>query len=442
MSQLTPGICHEPVHTWDLPVHTWDLSWASSYLGSVTSLVIIFLLCSLCECRTVDAINKLSSSSSAACVNSEWWMPQLSYHVPHLQFVWKRSDGCCQCQSGWRWWTYVAWLLPPPPRPWCVCNHSNRDTDTSHTDTSHIDTMTHHTLPPPPPRPWCVCNHSNRDTNTSHTDTSHIDTMTHHTLPPPPPRPWCVCNHSNRDTDTSHTDTSHIDTMTHHTLPPPPAWLGASATIPTDTLTHHTQTHWHMTHWQQTHWHITHRHMTHWQQTISHHTLTTDTMTHHTQTTDISHTNNRHTTQRQQTQTPDTLHTSSSSTPALVRLRPFQQTQWHITPHTVTHLDPSHTTLKTQTHYDPLHNTQYTDKWHITHPDPPHNTQYTDNKHTIHLIHRQATCCTVVGKNTSIWACDKRCSRLTRVCLYTPIYFCLTTVTRNCRCFYSVCIDE
>ena len=156
MSQLTSGICHEPVRTWDLPVHTWDLSWASSYLGSVTSLVIIFLLCSLCECRTVDAINKLSSSSSAACVNSEWWMPQLSYHVPHLQFVWKRSDGCCQCQSGWRWWTYVAWLLPPPPRPWCVCNHSNRDTDTSHTDTSHIDT--------------------------SHTDTSHIDTMTHHTL--------------------------------------------------------------------------------------------------------------------------------------------------------------------------------------------------------------------------------------------------------------------
>ena len=27
-----------------------------------------------------------------------------------------------------------------------------------------------------------------------------------------------------------------------------------------------------------------------------------------------------------------------------------------------------------------------------------------------------------------IWACDKRCSRLTRVCLYTPIYFRLTTV--------------
>ena len=41
-----------------------------------------------------------------------------------------------------------------------------------------------------------------------------------------------------------------------------------------------------------------------------------------------------------------------------------------------------------------------------------------------------------------IWACDKRCSRLTRVCLYTPIYFCLTRVTRNCGCFYSVCIDE
>ena len=41
-----------------------------------------------------------------------------------------------------------------------------------------------------------------------------------------------------------------------------------------------------------------------------------------------------------------------------------------------------------------------------------------------------------------IWACDKRCSRLTRVCLYTPIYFRLTTVTRNCGCFYSVCIDE
>ena len=41
-----------------------------------------------------------------------------------------------------------------------------------------------------------------------------------------------------------------------------------------------------------------------------------------------------------------------------------------------------------------------------------------------------------------IWACDKRCSCLTRVCLYTPIYFCLTTVTQNCGCFYSVCIDE
>ena len=41
-----------------------------------------------------------------------------------------------------------------------------------------------------------------------------------------------------------------------------------------------------------------------------------------------------------------------------------------------------------------------------------------------------------------IWACDKRCSRLTRVCLYTPIYFRLTRVTRNCGCFYSVCIDE
>ena len=41
-----------------------------------------------------------------------------------------------------------------------------------------------------------------------------------------------------------------------------------------------------------------------------------------------------------------------------------------------------------------------------------------------------------------IWACDKRYSRLTPVCLYTPIYFRLTTVTRNCGCFYSVCIDE
>ena len=41
-----------------------------------------------------------------------------------------------------------------------------------------------------------------------------------------------------------------------------------------------------------------------------------------------------------------------------------------------------------------------------------------------------------------IWACDKRCSRLTWVCLYTPIYFRLTSVTWNCGCFYSVCIDE
>ena len=41
-----------------------------------------------------------------------------------------------------------------------------------------------------------------------------------------------------------------------------------------------------------------------------------------------------------------------------------------------------------------------------------------------------------------IWACDKRCSRLTRVCLYAPIYFRLTRVTWNCGCFYSVCIDE
>ena len=41
-----------------------------------------------------------------------------------------------------------------------------------------------------------------------------------------------------------------------------------------------------------------------------------------------------------------------------------------------------------------------------------------------------------------IWACDKRCSCLTCVCLYTPIYLRLTTVTRNCGCFYSVCTDE
>ena len=45
-------------------------------------------------------------------------------------------------------------------------------------------------------------------------------------------------------------------------------------------------------------------------------------------------------------------------------------------------------------------------------------------------------------KTMGIWACEKRCSRLTRVCLYTPIYFRLTTVTQNCGCFYSVCTDE
>ena len=39
-------------------------------------------------------------------------------------------------------------------------------------------------------------------------------------------------------------------------------------------------------------------------------------------------------------------------------------------------------------------------------------------------------------KGMSLW------QKVTRVCLYTPIYFRLTTVTQNCGCFYSVCIDE
>ena len=67
-------------------------------------------------------------------------------------------------------------------------------------------------------------------------------------------------------------------------------------------------------------------------------------------------------------------------------------------------------------------------------------------KHSSHLMHTGGSSSfnkkEWVMKEWPIWACDKRCSRLTRGCLYTPIYFRLTTVTQNCSCFYSVCIDE
>ena len=71
-------------------------------------------------------------------------------------------------------------------------------------------------------------------------------------------------------------------------------------------------------------------------------------MTHHTQTTDISHTNNRHTTRRQQThhtQTKDTSHTDNRHITHVFLLHPSLGAPAAIPTDTMTH----HT--QTQSHH-------------------------------------------------------------------------------------------
>ena len=174
----------------------------------------MFLICSLCEFRMVDATAQLSCSSSAVCVKAERRMLPVPVWVEMVNL-----RGLASSSS-----TPALVRLQPFQHTLThhALTHHTLTTDTSHTDTSHTD---------------------NRHITHRHNDTSHTSSSS--------TPAWCICNHSNR-----HIDISHTDTMT------------------TDTLTYHTQTQY---------------------------TLTTDTMTHHTQTT-------------------DPLHTSSSSTPALVHL--------------------------------------------------------------------------------------------------------------------------